>query len=286
MKKIFAIILMSLAVCVNANANDPYRYLKPMYHSIVGTSVGFCSYFEHGTGVAFSCEMMGISVEGSFAGMGNYRGENQYGSGGLSNDYRVSSCLVGYIGYIQCGNNVFLSINPKVGLFEASRLYNDQYYGNDVAYTDSYFECGLDIGLNINSFTVKVGATNKKINIQMGAFFDLGCPIFAKDSHNKKSTSSYYNRYVYDIDVYNTDNEIVEQISHRNLTDSEMLEYRYYSIENQISVNKKQMREFSKSSIEYKVRKEENKVLKEQMNKIDKEYFELTGRYIYEGGEN
>lgn len=97
-----------------------------------------------------------------------------------------------------------------------------------------------------------------------------------------RGITSNYNKYEYDIDVYNTDYEIAE----RNLTDSEMLEYRYYSIENQISVNKKQMREFSKSSIEYKVRKEENKVLKEQMNKIDKEYFELTGRYIYEGGEN
>lgn len=286
MKKIFAFILMSLVICVNANANDPYRYLKPMYHSIVGASVGFCSYFEHGTGIAFSCEMMGISVEGSFAGMGNYRGENQYGSGGLSNDYRVSSCLVGYIGYIQCGNNVFLSINPKVGIFEESRLYNDMYYGSDVGPTTASFEGGLDIGLNINNFTVKVGATNKKINIQMGAFFDIGCPIFVKDSHNKKSTSSYYNRYEYDIDVYDTNNEIAEQISYRELTDSEILEAKYHNIENQIRTNKKQMRDFSKTSIEYKVRKEENKTLKEQMNKIDEEYFELTGRYIYNGGEN
>lgn len=278
MKKIFALILMSLAVCVNANANDPYRYLKPLHHNVIGMNVGVCSYFDHGIGIVCGGEMMGISFEGAIAGLGNHKGENQYGSGGLSNDYIVASYLIGYVGYIQCGDNTFLSIGPKIGIFEKSRLYNDQYYGNDVAYSDAYFECGIDIGLNINNFTFKVGATNKKINVQIGAFFDLGGPTILA----KSSTPSYYNRYEYDIDVYNTDNEIAE----RNLTDSEMLEYRYHSIENQISVNKKQMKEFSKSSIEYKVRKEENKVLKEQMNKIDKEYFELTGRYIYEGGEN
>lgn len=282
MKKIFALILMSLAVCVNANANDPYRYLKPLHHNVIGMNIGVCSYFDHGIGIVCGGEMMGISFEGAVAGLGNYKGENQYGSGGLSNDYRVASYLIGYIGYIQCGDNMLLSINPKIGIFEKSRLYNDQYYGNDVAYTNAYFECGIDIGLNINGFTFKVGATNKKINVQIGAFFDLGGPTIL----SKSTTSSYYNRYEYE-DVYDTDNEIAEQNTYsRELTDSEMLEYRYYSIENQISVNKKQMREFSKSSIEYKVRKEENKTLKEQMNKIDEEYFELTGRYIYNGGDN
>ena len=282
MKKIFALILMSLAVCVNANANDPYRYLKPLHHNVIGMNVGVCSYFDHGIGIVCGGEMMGISFEGAIAGLGNYKGENQYGSGGLSNDYRVASYLIGYIGYIQCGDNTLLSISPKIGIFEESRLYNDQYYGSDVAYTKAYFEGGLDIGINVNDFTFKVGATNKKINVQIGYFIDLGGPTILA----KSTTSSYYNRYVYDIDVYDTDNEIAEQNTYRELTDSEMLEVRYHNIENQISANKKQMKEFSKSSIEYKVRKEENKALKEQMNKIDEEYFKLTGRYIYNGGEN
>ena len=278
MKKIFALILMSLAVCVNANANDPYRYLKPLHHNVIGMNAGVCSYFDHGIGIVCGGEMMGISFEGAIAGLGNYKGENQYGSGGLSNDYRVASYLIGYIGYIQCGDNMLLSISPKIGIFEKTRLYNDQYYGSDAAYSNAYFEGGLDIGINVKSFMFKFGATNRKINVQIGAFFDLGGPTILA----KRTTSSYYNRYEYDIDAYNTNNEIAE----RKLTDSEMLEVRYHNIENQRSANKKQMREFSKSSIEYKVRKEENKSLKEQMNKIDEEYFELTGRYIYNGGDN
>lgn len=282
MKKIFALILMSLAVCVNANANDPYRYLKPLHHNVIGMNVGVCSYFDHGIGIVCGGEMMGISFEGAVAGLGNYKGENQYGSGGLSNDYRVASYLIGYIGYIQCGDNTLLSISPKIGIFEESRLYNDQYYGSDVGPTTAYFEGGLDIGINVNNFTFKVGATNKKINVQIGYFIDLGGPTILA----KSTTSSYYNRYVYDIDVYDTDNEIAEQNTYRELTDSEILEAKYHNIENQIRTNKKQMRDFSKTSIEYKVRKEENKTLKEQMNKIDEEYFELTGRYIYNGGEN
>jgi hypothetical protein len=41
------------------------------------------------------------------------------------------------------------------------------------------------------------------------------------------------------------------------------------------------MRKLSKDSAEYKIKKEQNEALRGQMNEIEKRYFELTGRYMY-----
>jgi hypothetical protein len=63
---------------------------------------------------------------------------------------------------------MLLIINPKVGVCTESQLYNDKYYGSDVAKSVGIPEIGVDIGLWINYFLLKIGVTNMKANAQIG----------------------------------------------------------------------------------------------------------------------
>ena len=63
--------------------------------------------------------------------------------------------------------------------------------------------------------------------------------------------------------------------------DVSSLETKYHNLQSQISVNKKEMRKLSKDSAEYQIKKEQNELLRGQMNEIEKKYLELTGQYMY-----
>ena len=81
---------------------------------------------------------------------------------------------------------------------------------------------------------------------------------------------------------YNTEQETTSSTKTEKIKeDVSSLETKYYNLQNQISANKKEMRKLSKDSAEYKIKKEQNEVLRGQMNEIEKRYLELTGRYMY-----
>lgn len=143
-------------------------FIKSDYN--VGFNLGVCGYFERGL-VGFCCggEAYNISVEVAVAG--ETKGENRYGNGGVSNDYRMVSTMFGYVGYLKCTNNMLLVINPKMGVCTENQLYNDSYYGSDVANSVGFFEVGIDVGIWAEYFMVKFGITNMKINAQIGFSF-------------------------------------------------------------------------------------------------------------------
>ena len=191
MKKFIVFCLMAFMVCISANGQQRFEdgvYCKPTitynlfplkYNDYgfvandynLGFNVGFCNYFDYGyTGLCCGGEVYNISVEVATAG--ECKGENRYGHGGVSNDHRLMSVMLGYNGYLRCAKNTLLILNPKVGVCSVSQLYNDKYYGSDVANSSSEFEYGIDVGLWVNYFLFKVGITNMKMNFQMGfAFF-------------------------------------------------------------------------------------------------------------------
>ena len=81
---------------------------------------------------------------------------------------------------------------------------------------------------------------------------------------------------------YNTEQKTTSSAKTEKITeDVSSLETKYHNLQNQISVNKKEMRKLSKDSAEYKIKKEQNEALRGQMNEIEKKYLELTGMYMY-----
>lgn len=174
MKKMFIFCLMAIAMCVNVNAHNYYRHSRQhsdVFSNPIGCNVGVC-YYKHGQ-VGFCCGLEGMGMTFELACAGKYKVDNPDGYGGLSDDYRMTSYTFGHIRYLHCRNsNVVFTINPKIGFCVESRLYNYKYCNTDVAYNNVYFEGGLDIGMNINSVVfVKVGATNMKLNAQIGIAF-------------------------------------------------------------------------------------------------------------------
>lgn len=188
MKKFFILCLMAFVMCVNANgqqrfedgiyrrketnskvfkylAFNQYGFVKSEYN--MGFNIGICGYFNHGY-VGYCCggEVYNISVEVAVAG--ESKGEHRYGNGGISNDYRMLSMMFGYVGYIKCFENTLLILNPKMGICTESQLWNDSYYGSDVANSNGNFEIGIDVGIWTNYFLCKIGITNMKINAQVG----------------------------------------------------------------------------------------------------------------------
>lgn len=170
MKKIFILCLMAITMCINVNAHNQNRYMNNFIDSPIGCNIGAC-YYKHGLpGICCGVEAMGVTFEYAFAG--TYKVDNQFDNGGLSDDYRMQSYMIGHIRYLYCRRNTIITINPKVGLCVESRLYNFKYGNSDVAYDNLYLEGGLDVGVNINSFVfVKVGASNMKLNAQVAISF-------------------------------------------------------------------------------------------------------------------
>ena len=81
---------------------------------------------------------------------------------------------------------------------------------------------------------------------------------------------------------YNTEQETTSSAKTEKIKEDESsLETKYHNLQNQISANKKEMRKLSKDSAEYKNKKEQNEVLRDQMYEIEKKYRELTGMDMY-----
>ena len=81
---------------------------------------------------------------------------------------------------------------------------------------------------------------------------------------------------------YNTEQETTSSAKAEKIKeDVSSLETKYHNLQSQISANKKEMKKLSKDSAEYQIKKEQNELLRGQMNEIEKKYLELTGHYMY-----
>ena len=107
-------------------------------------------------------------------------GENQYGSAGVSDNYRNISMLLGYaigIGepmlpsYFPNTKSNRFYITPAVGFLVEEQLYNDEYYGRDVAESKWKPQLGVVASYLIKKgFMMSVKLTNYNIGISIGAY--------------------------------------------------------------------------------------------------------------------
>ena len=65
--------------------------------------------------------------------------------------------------------------------------------------------------------------------------------------------------------------------------DASYLETTYLRIESLLYANKREMRKLPKNSNEHQLKKQQIKIMKAKMEEIDRKYFELTNKYIYQG---
>lgn len=65
--------------------------------------------------------------------------------------------------------------------------------------------------------------------------------------------------------------------------DASYLETTYLRIESLLYANKREMRKLPKNSNELQLKKQQIKIMKAKMEEIDRKYFELTNKYIYQG---
>ena len=188
MKKGF-LYLMAIIMCVNVNANNPsnkHSFLTKYNACIVGA--GICIYPKESLfGYNMSMEYMGVTLDLSYAqSFGVNVKEERYGSGGLSDKYSMTSCLLGYAWYLHHGDMLF-TINPKIGYCSESQFYNDCYYDESSTPIGSFLEAGLDVGVKMdNNLFLKFGITNKKYTAQVGYIFS-----FDKFPKKKRSVITY-----------------------------------------------------------------------------------------------
>ena len=179
MKKYF-LCLIAIVICMNVDARNPHiphsnkhTFLTKYNTFIIGA--GICIYPKESLfGYNISGEYMGATIDLSYAQSSGVKvEENMYGSGGLSNKYAMSSCLIGYAWYLHHGDMLF-TINPKIGCCVESQFYNDCYYEMSSTVIGRFLEAGLDIGVKMDDkLFLKFGITNKKYTAQVGYTFWL-----------------------------------------------------------------------------------------------------------------
>ena len=291
MKKIFALILMSLAVCVNANAEWYRNYFKA--DELMEVEEHYNNVYEYDGNLFIcwsSCNAIGVGslknfdVNG-FARVGFYKDGKlidmeKYVS--IKRHKYIKSGDLAYIGYEDedLGYKIIHHLKYIGDIRIVVPLYNSTIN----------FDITIPMNPNIKTYILKekpqepepiveeveIADTVKTVMVELPkietsspnvVLASSTCPIAVKNtSKTDRIWKSYENavRYI-------------------KYSDASYLETTYLRIENLIYANKREMRRLPKDSNELQLKKQQIKIMKSKMEEIDRKYFELTNKYIYQG---
>lgn len=318
MKKIFALILMSLAVCVNANAEwyrnyfkaDELREQEAYYANIYSCSTGRFICWSNSDRVRIECEdgiFHGATIYFTRVRIGLYKGDKlieliKNADGDIpEGDYNhayidKSSCYVNgeYIsafenGELTGGYNIGYKIIHHLKYVGSVRIIATKYSGPD-------FEITIPMNPNIKTYIPKEEPQEPE-------------PIVEEVSESTESTDTVKTKTVMvelpkietsspNVVLASNTCPIVVNSTHKTDTiwkayenairyikynDASYLETTYFRIENLLYANKREMRRLPKDSNELQLKKMQIKAMTSKMEEIDNKYFELTNKYIYQG---
>ena len=250
MKKIFALILMSLAVCVNANAEwyrqhfkaDELREQEAYYANAYSCSIGQFVCWSNDNRVRVECKDGIFDAERNYVSVrvGLYKGDE----------------LVELIKYVRC--------------WVPDGDYDHAYIDESFCHVNGEYNRNYNVGYKIIHHLKYVGVVRIIVPRYGDPDFDISIPMNPN--------------LITDIPKIKPQ-EQTESID--SLTNAKDIEAAYHNIEDTINTNKKAMRNLPKDSNEYKAKKNINNTLRDRLDELDMKYYELTGEYIYNyGGEN
>lgn len=312
MKKIFALILMSLTVCVNANAQNGWINAPKIGWSYETNGELITNYYMTQSGDAFVCADDGdISIISLATNKGifDYSGYTMYVTIRFyknndlihtefirltHNDNYRNFAYSDYTNLSLSQLNHTLDCNSKI-------IHHLKYVGNVRIIAPKYSGSDFDITIPMNP--------NIKTYIPKEEPQEIPEPIVEEVSEITESTDTVKTKTVIvelpkietslpnvvltsntcSIAVNSTPktDEIWESyknaVRYIKYNDASYLETTYFRIEHLLYVNKREMRSLPKDSNELQLKKHQIKVMKSKMEEIDNKYFELTNKYIYQG---
>ena len=307
MKKIFALILMSLAVCVNANAEcyrnyfkaDELREQEAYYANIYSCSTGRFICWSNSDRVRIECEdgiFHGATIYFTRVRIGLYKGDKlieliKNADGDIpEGDYNhayidKSSCYVN--GEFTGGYNIGYKIIHHLKYVGSVRIIATKYSGPS-------FDITIPMNPNIKTYIPKeepqepepiveeVSESTESTDTVKTIMVEL--PKIETPSPNVVLASNTCpiadNNTPQTDEIWKSYENAVRYIKYN---DASYLERTYLKIESLLYANKREMRSLPKDSNELKLKKQQIKVMKSKMEEIDNKYFELTNKYIYQG---
>lgn len=311
MKKIFALILMSLAVCVNANAGfwytnhhkaDELRGTKEYYSNVYNDGGDYFKCYNDGTGNDYV-------MIGADTGIFDYENYKYFYS-----DYKYMYATIGFYKNGHLIERASFRFNLYSGDFDfaysgdgnklSTKIINHLKNVGDVRiiapkYSGPDFDITIPMNPNLitdipkevkeesneeietveeETIEVKDTVTTKIVMMELPKIDTPTSNIVLATKSNiinvHNTASPIRDR------VWEAYNKTIRYIRYNSVDD---LEIKYHSIESLMSANKKEMRKLPKNSREYKFKQMLNKTMKSKMETIDGYYFEMTGKYIYQG---
>lgn len=306
MKKFFALILMSLAVCVNANAGFWYTNHHKA-DELIGTKEYYSNVYYDG-GDYFKCYNNGSGRDyimiGADMGIFDYE-DYKY----IYSDYKYMYATIGFYknghlierasfrfnlyrgdyDFAYSGDNDKLStkiINHLKNVGDV-RIIAPKYSGPDFDITipmnpDLITDIPKEEPQKPEPIVEEVSETTESIDTVKIVMVEL--PKIETPSPNVVLASNIcpiaINNTPQTDEIWKSYENAVRYIKYN---DASYLETTYFKIEHLLYANKREMRSLPKDSNELKLKKQQIKVMKSKMEEIDNKYFELTNKYIYQG---
>ena len=317
---------MSLAVCVNANAEWWKEYIKAdellgqeeCYANVYSGYIGRFICWSNNTDIRIKC-YDGIFDDSRFAIVGFYKDgkmidKEEYVSvdsyagdydiayiSGRSHDYRFTYPEPDY-----------MSIGYKI-------IHHLKYVGNVRIIVPKWRGADLDITIPMNPNLItyipkekpqeipepiveEVSETSKEEKIDTLTIAELWKSLDTLEVFKRPTADEIWEDFknasiakqdtvetttVSDSIITPKTDEIWESyenaVRYIKYNDAAYLEATYFRIENLLYVNKREMRKLPKDSNELQLKKQQIKIMKAKMEEIDRKYFELTNKYIYQG---
>lgn len=286
---------MSLAVCVNANAEwyrnyfkaDELREQEAYYANIYSCSIGHFICWSNNTRIRIECER-GIFYDDCFARVGFYKN-------GKLIDMEKYISIKQYAGdydqvYLDDYNTtkICYKIIHHLKYVGDVRIIAPKWSGPD-------FDITIPMNPNIKTYIPKeepqeipepiveevseITESTDTVKIVM-----VELPKIETPSPNVVLASNTcpiaVNSTPQTDEIWKSYENAVRYIKYN---DASYLETTYFRIENLLYANKREMRSLPKDSNELKLKKQQIKIMKSKMEEIDNKYFELTNKYIYQG---
>lgn len=312
MKKIFALILMSLAVCVNANAQWHRNYFKA--DELMEVEEHYNNVYEYDGNFFIcwsSCNAIGVGSLKNFDVNGFAR-VGFYKDGKLIDMEKYVS--IKRHKYIKSGDLAYIGYEDEDLGYKI--IHHLKYIGNIRIVVPLYnstinFDITIPMNPNIKTYIPKeepqkpepivevVPETPKEEKTDTLTIAELWKSLDTLEVFKRPTTDEIWEDFK---KATTNKQEIVIQqpkieepktdeiwksyenaVRYIKYNDASYLETTYFRIENLLYANKREMRSLPKDSNERKLKKQQIKIMKSKMEEIDNKYFELTNKYIYQG---